>query len=181
MRPAENAADERRVALRSLSEADLPLIEPWYARAGLWQVTGLHAGRPEVDLRGHFEEARSQPGRDLLAIAMASDGEIVGLLDRRVPYPEADWLTVGFLALAEPYRGRGLASEAVLALEEEVRRRGLAHRFAAGVTAGAGRALYFWLRLGYRPLLQADLPCPSPRRGVVWMVRETEQEGLPHG
>jgi hypothetical protein len=59
-------------------------------------------------------------------------------------------------------------------LEEDARRQRLAHRFAAGVTADAGRALYFWLRLGYRPLLQADLPWPSPRRGVVWMVRETE-------
>jgi GNAT superfamily N-acetyltransferase len=99
---------------------------------------------------------------------------VVGLLDRRAPYPAAGWLTVGFLALAEPYRGRGLGSEAVLALEEEASRLGLAHRFAAGVVADAGRVLYFWLRLGYRPLLQAHLPWHSPREGVVWMVRETE-------
>jgi RimJ/RimL family protein N-acetyltransferase len=109
-----------------------------------------------------------------VAIALAGDGELVGLLDRRAPYPEAGWLTVGFLAVGARYRGRGLGSEAVLALEEEARRRGLAHRFAAGVIADARRALYFWLRLGYRPLLQADLPWPSARKGVIRMVRETE-------
>jgi RimJ/RimL family protein N-acetyltransferase len=164
------------VALRPLTEADLPLIEPWYDRARGWRaaIASLRGGGREADLRRYFEEARSRPGRDLLAIALASDGEVVGLLDRRAPYPAWDWLAVGFLALAEPYRGRGLGSESVLALEEDARRRGLAHRFAAGVGADAGRALYFWLRLGYRPLLQADLPWPSPGKGIVWMVRETE-------
>ena len=176
----EHGLSDRRVVLRTLSEADLPLIEPWYARAAE-AIAGLGAGRSEADPRQHLEEARSQPGRELLAIVLADDGELVGLLDRRAPCPEAGWLTVSFLAMAEHHRGRGLGSEAVLALEEEARRRGLAHRFAAGVTADAGRALYFWLRLGYRPLLQADLPWPSPRNGVVWMVRETEQEGLRGG
>jgi len=161
------------VTLRPLSEADLPLIEPWYRRAAA-AIAGLRAGRREADLRQHFEEARSQPGRELLAIALASDGELVGLLDRWSPYPATGWLTVGFLAVGERCRGRGLGTDAVLALEEEARRRGLAHRFAAGVSADAGRALYFWLRLGYRPLLQADLPWPSPKKGVVWMVRDTE-------
>jgi len=169
------------VALRPLSEADLSLVGPWYGRTAA-AVAGLRTGQVEADLRRHFDEARSQPDRELSAIVLtlrqaqgaATGGEVVGLLDRRGPYPAAGWLTVGFLALAEPYRGRGLGSEAVLALEEEACRLGLAHRFAAGVGADAGRALYFWLRLGYRPLLQADLPWPSPREGVVWMVRETE-------
>jgi RimJ/RimL family protein N-acetyltransferase len=172
----ERGVSDHRVALRPLSEADLPLVEPWYDRARLWRaaMASLRGGGLEADLRRHFEEAHSQRDRELLAIALASDGEVVGLLDRRSPCPAAGWLTVDFLAVAEPYRGRGLGSESVLALEEDARRQRLAHRFAAGVTADAGRALYFWLRLGYRPLLQADLPWPSPRRGVVWMVRETE-------
>jgi RimJ/RimL family protein N-acetyltransferase len=172
----EHDFSDRRVALRPLSEADLPLIEPWYERARLWRaaIAGLRAGRREADLRRHLEEAHFRSGRELLAIALASDGELVGLLDRWSPYPAAGWLAVGFLAVGEHYRGRGLGTEAVLALEDEARRRGLAHRFAAGVSADAGRALYFWLRLGYRPLLQADLPWPSPRKSVVWMVRETE-------
>jgi RimJ/RimL family protein N-acetyltransferase len=161
------------VALRPLSEADLPLVETWYGRATA-AVGGLRTGQVEADLRRHLEGARAQPDRALLAITLAEGEEVAGLLDRRAPYPVAGWLTVGFLALAEPYRGRGLGSEAVLALEEDARRRGLARHFAAGVVADAGRALYFWLRLGYRPLLQAHLPWPSPREGVVWMVRETE-------
>jgi RimJ/RimL family protein N-acetyltransferase len=163
------------VLLRPLAGADLPLIEPWYGRATA--IVRPYAGRREADLRQDFEEARSQPGRGLLAIVLASDGELIGLLDRWSPYPAAGWLTVDFLAVAEPYRGRGLGAEAVLALEEEACRQGLAHRFAAGVSADAGRALYFWLRLGYRPLLQADLPWPLPMKDVVWMVRDTDKEG----
>lgn len=156
----------------------MPLVEPWYERAA---VAGLHSGRLEAGLRQHFEEARSEPGRELLAIVLASNGELIGFLDRRSPCPAAGWLTVGFLAVAEQYRGRGLGTEAVLVLEEEARRRGVAHRFAAGVSADAGRALYFWLRLGYRPLLRVDLPWPTPTNGVVWMVRHTEPEGLRDG
>jgi RimJ/RimL family protein N-acetyltransferase len=160
------------VLLRPLSEADLPLIEPWHGRAAA--IVRPQAGRGEANLQQDFEEARSQPDRELLAIVLASDGELIGLLDCWSPYPAASWLTVDLLAIAEPYRGRGLGAEAVLVLEEGARRRGLAHRFAAVVSADAGRALYFWLRLGYRPLLQADLPWPSPRNGVVWMARETD-------
>ena len=173
VRTDRHRTTERRVALRPLSEADLPLVETWYGRAAA-AVAGLRTGPVEVDLRRHLEEARAQPGRELSAIVLPTSREVVGLLDQRAPYPAAGWLTVGFLALAEPCRGRGLGSEAVLALEEEASGLGLARRFAAGVGADAGRVLYFWLRLGYRPLLQAHLPWPSPRKGVVWMVRETE-------
>ena len=158
--------------MRPFSEADLPLVEPWYGRTAA--VVGLTTDGLEADVRRHFDKPRSQPGRELLAIVLADGKELVGLLDRRAPYPAAGWLTIGFLALADPYRGRGLGSEAVLSLEEEARRTGLAASFAAGVAAGTGRALYFWLRLGYRPLLQADLPWPSPKKGVVWMVRDSE-------
>jgi RimJ/RimL family protein N-acetyltransferase len=161
------------VALRPLTEADLLLVEPWYGRAAAASA-GLPTGQPEANLRRHLEEARAQPGRELLAITVAGGGELVGILDRWALYPAAGWLTTGFLAVAEPHRGRGFGGEAILTLEKESRRRGLAHRFAAGVVAEAGRALYFWLRLGYRPLLQADLPWPSPRKGVVWMVRDAE-------
>jgi ribosomal protein S18 acetylase RimI-like enzyme len=169
---AHAAVNAGRVALRPLLEADLPLVEPWYDRSA--RTAGLHAARWEADLRRHFEEARSQPGRELQAIVLTGGKELVGLLDRRASYPAEGWLTVCFLAVAESCRGRGLGSEAVLALEDDARCRGLACHFAAGVAAEAGRALYFWLRLGYRPLLQVDVPWPSSRQGVVWMVRETE-------
>jgi ribosomal protein S18 acetylase RimI-like enzyme len=185
---ARAAVSAGRAALRPLLEADLPLVEPWYDRSA--RAAGLYAARREAELRRHFEEARSQPGRELQAIVLAlrpfnfaqggqgqdeaGRGEVVGLLDWRVSYPMGGWLTVCFLAVAESYRGRGLGSEAILALEEDARCRGLACHFAAGVAADAGRALYFWLRLGYRPLLQVDVPWPSSRQGVVWMVRETK-------
>jgi len=45
------------------------------------------------------------------------------------------------------------------------------------VLDGRGLAVYFWLRLGYRPLTTAQAPWPlaglsnEPRRGL-WMVRD---------
>jgi ribosomal protein S18 acetylase RimI-like enzyme len=177
---ARAAVSAGRVTLRPLLEADLPLVEPWYDRSA--RAAGLHAARWEAELRRHFEEAQSQPGQELQAIVLAlrqaqdeaGKGEVIGLLDWRASYPAEGWLAVCFLAVAESYRGRGLGSEAIFALEEDARRRGLARHFTAGVAADAGRALYFWLRLGYRPLLQVDVPWPSSRPGVIWMVRETE-------
>ncbi|HKZ51107.1 MAG TPA: GNAT family N-acetyltransferase, partial [Dehalococcoidia bacterium] len=64
------------------------------------------------------------------------------------------WLTFRFLVLAPEEQGRGLGSEAVLLLEAEARRRGLARRFRAQAAPDNGLVLYFWLRLGYRPLAE---------------------------
>lgn len=61
-------------------------------------------------------------------------------------------------------RGRGLAAEALAAIE---RRSGPGvRRFLGAVPSGDGRALYFWLRLGYRP---AVIELNGRRR--VWMER----------
>jgi hypothetical protein len=33
-----------------------------------------------------------------------------------------------------------------------------------------GIAMYFWIRLGYRPLMRGEWPCEHD--GVAWLVRE---------
>jgi hypothetical protein len=40
------------------------------------------------------------------------------------------------------------------------------------VPSDLGLALYFWLRLGYRPLLQRDWPAPVEGKTAAWMQRE---------
>jgi hypothetical protein len=63
-----------------------------------------------------------------------------------------------------------------LTIERHLRGQGI-ERLYAPVPDGRGLAVYFWLRLGYRPLLTPKAPWPlaglseTPRRGI-WMARE---------
>jgi hypothetical protein len=48
----------------------------------------------------------------------------------------------------------------------------------AGIPEGRGLAVYFWLRLGYRPISSAEAPdaplgLGAESRPGIWMVRET--------
>jgi hypothetical protein len=33
-----------------------------------------------------------------------------------------------------------------------------------------GIAMYFWIRLGYRPLMHSEWPCA--REGIAWLARD---------
>ncbi len=69
-------------------------------------------------------------------------------------------------------RGLGLGSEAVRLLEDWSGRRGTL-RCEALVPKSLGLALYFWLRLGYRPAHAADPEWRTGRNGdIISMVRE---------
>ena len=101
-------------------------------------------------------------------------GLIVVLHDR----PRPGDVSLPLVAVAPGRRFNGLGGEAALAVERRLRRRGVA-RVYAPVPDGRGLAVYFWLRLGYRPLSTGDAPWPlaglSPeaRRGI-WMLREAD-------
>ena len=107
-------------------------------------------------------------------IVRRADGAVIGEVKCRADDPAAGWLSVGFIALAEGERGWGYGSEAVRLLEAE----GKAERFLAGVDARDGLALYFWLRLGYRPASVGEVPGKTPR-GIITMVRSRTQNREP--
>jgi GNAT superfamily N-acetyltransferase len=146
----ELRAAGHRIALRPLTKADVPLVAPWFTEA----------------------KAALSDRRDLLAITEGKGGDPIGVLRARRDQPYEGALTIDSVVLEGSHRGRGLGREAIVALEAEAARRGIAQRFLAVVDASQGRALYFWLRLGYRPLLASEVRWLS-RPGVVWMVRET--------
>ena len=73
-----------------------------------------------------------------------ADGEEIGYLESAV---RDGWLEVRWIELAEGRRGWGHGSEAVRLLEAQA---GVS-QVRVGVPVGNGLALYFWLRLGYRP------------------------------
>jgi len=102
-------------------------------------------------------------------------GAAVVLLDALV----AGAASVPFIAIDPRRRFRGLGGEAALAIERDLRRKLAVDRVYAPVPDGRGLAVYFWLRLGYRPLTRGAAPWPlaglaSESPPGIWLVRERE-------
>jgi GNAT superfamily N-acetyltransferase len=146
-------ATAARISLRLATTDDLPQIEPWYAEAAALACADL-----TLDERLDATEASK---RELRIIATADDPAPVGLLQYRPGFPGKGWLAIDFLALAAGRRGWGYGSEAARLVEESAG----ATRFLAEVDARNGLALYFWLRLGYRPARPDE---------VFWRARDED-------
>ena len=107
-----------------------------------------------------------------------AEGDAIGLALVRPETPAPGDATISFLAVQPERRYRGLGGETGLALERLVRERLGAWRVYAGVPEGRGLAVYFWLRLGYRPLGIVEAPSATLGLGDVslpgiWMLRES--------
>jgi len=72
--------------------------------------------------------------------------------------------------VAPDRRRLGTGHRSALALE--TRLPASIRRVYVSIPARLGLALYFWLRLGYRPLTQRDWPAAPDDAPGVWMVRE---------
>ena len=140
----------QRVALRPLSKDDAT----------------MSAGRCPGLVRG-------RAGALSYAIVRSADGAVIGEVKCGANSPAHGWLTVRCIEVGERWRGWGYGSEAVRLLEAEA----TAVRFRADVDAGNGLALYFWLRLGYRPARPDEVP-GRPERGIISMVRVGRTENL---
>jgi hypothetical protein len=79
---------------------------------------------------------------------MDADGVEIGHIDTAL---EDGWLEVRWIELEAGRRRWGLGMDAVRALEVEAAERWGVREVRAHVPMGVGLALYFWLRLGYRP------------------------------
>jgi RimJ/RimL family protein N-acetyltransferase len=89
----------------------------------------------------------------VLVVERIDDNGPIGIVEYK---PTDGWMTVRFIGLAKAYRGWGYGSEALRLLEEWAALDRLAERFRAEVDAHNGLGLYFWLRLGYRPVGRAE-------------------------
>ncbi len=84
--------------------------------------------------------------------------------------PEHGEGRIVLVALRADLCRRGLGHRAALLAEGRLAAEG-ARRCLAAVSARHGLSVYFWLRLGYRPLLSGEWPpCELPEVG--WMARE---------
>jgi hypothetical protein len=76
---------------------------------------------------------------------------------------------IEFLGVEQQHARRGAGMTAARLLEEALTRRGVRTMYAPA-PAAHGIAMYFWIRLGYRPLLRGEWPCE--RSGVAWLRRD---------
>ena len=181
------AADESIEALRlRLSRLDkIALAEmPWLAAAlgPEWEIDDLThwvENGTAVSLWGRAPHPSPLPGGEGIGGSAPVGGESNGPIGVAVAVlgaPAADAASVPFIAIEPGRRFRGLGGEAALALERYLRERFGVERVYAPVPDGRGLAVYFWLRLGYRPLLQTEAPWPlvgltAESKPGIWMVR----------
>jgi GNAT superfamily N-acetyltransferase len=151
-----------RVTLRLAKRGDFAAIERWYDSA-------LALAHAERSLEVRFVDAKAAKC-DLLAI-VAGD-EVVGLVDCRVHEPAEGWLTTVYIAVADGRRGFGYGSEAVRALEAWSEKAHKVTSFLAEIDPRNGLALYFWLRVGYRPAHAGEVFWRAPNEGgIIAMIR----------
>jgi hypothetical protein len=136
---------EGRVTLRAIADDDLAAVEAWWPEAAA-TVQGFTTPADTSELHDLIEASHAT-----LVVALGNDPTPIGLL--AYVLPAEGWLEFRFVALAAGRRGWGYGAEAVQAVEAS----GLAERFTADVHAANGLALYFWLRMGYRPASPAEL------------------------
>jgi GNAT superfamily N-acetyltransferase len=102
-------------------------------------------------------------------------GEAIGLAVVQTHVPGAGCASVPLIAIEPSRRFRGLGGEAGIALDAELRAAGYKKVYAP-VPDGRGLAVYFWLRLGFRPLRLDEAPGPvagllGETRAGIWMMR----------
>ncbi len=139
-----------------------------FARSNAAPATG-----DRVALREATEEERAalgwEAGHSILTITRPDKPPPAGAIAFTI---EGDTLTVLRMEIAPEARGRGYGTEAVRLLERWAEtERGL-RRFEASVPVDQGLALYFWLRLGYRPAAAAEAVWRRDgEEGTISMVR----------
>lgn len=97
------------------------LQQVYWATPSYWEMynfPAVPAGQAEHDLR----TAETTPGRTLLGMvqratepaaeADATSGELIGLLDLRLHWPDEGVVSIGMVMVAEPYQRQGMASQA---------------------------------------------------------------------
>lgn len=153
------------LALRPIAAVDAGWLDAWLApvaaSVGYSELDGEHPGERLLDA------LRVEHG--LQGRIVVRDGDAVGLIVYRLDTPRDGAATVKIVATRPEYARRGSGLATVAAVEDGLRQQGVRVVYAPA-PAVHGIATYFWIRLGYRPLLRAEWPCE--RAGVGWLARE---------
>lgn len=145
------------ISLIPLTKADhADALQEVYLRvAAYWEMYNLPTA-PAGQAARDFDEAAATPGRHMLGIARRVDrldpqagGELVGLVDFRLGWPDADIVYLGMIMVAEPYQRQGIGRRAWRMLFQWLRKNTDATTVRLGVEQFNPGALKFFQALGF--------------------------------
>ena len=152
------------LSLRALDGNDAAWLDEWLAPvAASVGYDELDGGRPGATLLD-----RSSANPRTRARIIVRDNDDVGLAVYRIDAPRRGDAVIEIVATRREFARRGSGMGAVALIEDELRAAGVGEVYAPA-PAMHGIAVYFWIRLGYRPLMRAAWPCE--RAGVAWLAR----------
>ncbi len=152
------------VALRPLEGGDIAWIDGW-----LGAVASSVGCGPTDASPGEWLCGRLARERQLRVDIIERDGRAAGAAVYRTRAPRRNAAIIELVATppAEARRGTGMAAAALI--EQLLRASGVRVVYAPA-PAVHGIDVYFWIRLGYRPLPRDAWPCALG--GVAWMRRD---------
>jgi GNAT superfamily N-acetyltransferase len=152
------------VALRPLEDSDGVWLDEWFGALAASVGCQIDVAAPSDWLRGRLARERH-----LRVGVIERDGRAAGVAVYRVRAPRRAAAIIELVATtpADARRGSGMAAAALV--EELLRADGIRTVYAPA-PAGHGIDVYFWIRLGYRPLPRAAWPCAVD--SVAWMRRD---------
>ena len=152
------------VALRPLRTVDDAWIDAWLPSAA-------------ASVGSDLSDAASLRQRGRHALVIERDGDAVGAVAYALHRPKRGAAIVEMIATPPEHARRGSGMAAATLLESMLRDAGVRTVYAPSPERH-GIAMYFWIRLGYRPLLRRDWPCTRDSvacDGVAWLTRDIAQ------
>lgn len=153
------------VALRDASVRDAAWLAGWLPAVAASVGYELPV-RPDGAARGKIAANKSNT-----TLIIERDGERAGALIYRLHAPKRGSAVIELIATPPDQARRGSGMKAAALVEAELRARGAGEIYAPA-PAMHGIAMYFWIRLGYRPLTSDAWPCARP--GVAWLMRRID-------
>ena len=159
------------VSIRELRAGDDTWLDTWLgACAASVRYDVITSDAPSASLHTATE-------RDLTAKIIVA-AEPVGVITYRLDSPSQNDAIIEFVGIEPSFARRGHGQAGASLLEAELRAAGVRRIFAPAPEAH-GIAMYFWIRLGYRPLLRGEWPCT--RDAVAWLARDLVANGMGSG
>ena len=155
------------VTLRPVTADDLPWLDQWLgAVSASVRYDAIDLAQPAAPL---VRRLREEP--ELRARIIERDGDDVGLVAYRLNAPTHGEAMFELIGLPREKARFGSGMMAAAAAEREMIADGVRVIYAPAPEVH-GIAVYFWIRLGYRPLQRTEWPCE--RTGVLWMQRRLD-------
>jgi hypothetical protein len=137
----------------------------------VWLDTWLPAAAEVVGYETATSVALQQRLRDeehLRARVITRGGDAMGLVVVEIDSPTRGSACIEIVATPADRARQGAGMTAAALVERELRDAGVETAYAPA-PAMHGISMYFWIRLGYAPLLRPAWPCE--REGVAWLRR----------